>query len=364
MAPTVSILILNWNGWEDTLECLESLYQINYPDYNVIVVDNHSEDDSLNKIKEYSAGGITVGSKFFDYDPVNKPIRVFEYAKEDNTEDTKKGDTEYAEEENTEETEESNTEYAKEDAPEANINFKKEFLNLPSNQRLIILKNDENYGFAEGNNIGIKYILNTFDSDYIMLLNNDTVVNKEFLNQLVKIAETDPKIGILGPKIYYYDFQGQSNVVANLCGKINLSRYPGYYDITETSDYQRYHDDEKRYNGVIECDWVSGAALLMKSKDLPLKTLNRDLFFGCEDIDLALRLKEYGYKSVVVSDSHIWHKEGISRKKRSSASVRRALMEIKSNLTFLKAHNGRYYWFLPLYFLQIAKIYLLVMLKR
>jgi len=47
--PKVSIIILNWNGWEDTIECLESLYQITYPNYDVIVVDNGSEDESVDK---------------------------------------------------------------------------------------------------------------------------------------------------------------------------------------------------------------------------------------------------------------------------------------------------------------------------
>ena len=49
MCPRVSIIILNWNGWEDTIECLESLYQINYDNYNVILVDNDSKDESLKK---------------------------------------------------------------------------------------------------------------------------------------------------------------------------------------------------------------------------------------------------------------------------------------------------------------------------
>ena len=48
--PKVSIIILNWNGWEDTLECLESLYQITYPNYEVIVVDNDSKNQSVKKI--------------------------------------------------------------------------------------------------------------------------------------------------------------------------------------------------------------------------------------------------------------------------------------------------------------------------
>jgi GT2 family glycosyltransferase len=47
--PRVSIIILNWNGWRDTIECLESLYRIDYPNYDVIVVDNSSTDDSIEK---------------------------------------------------------------------------------------------------------------------------------------------------------------------------------------------------------------------------------------------------------------------------------------------------------------------------
>ena len=80
--PRVSIIILNWNGWKDTIECLESIYQITYQNYDVIVVDNGSKDDSVQKIKEYCEGKIKVESKFFEYDPSNKPIYVLEYTRE------------------------------------------------------------------------------------------------------------------------------------------------------------------------------------------------------------------------------------------------------------------------------------------
>ena len=76
--PHVGIIVLNWNSWEDTLECLESLYQIDYPNYSVIVMDNGSENKSIRKIKEYSKGGIKVKSKFCKYIPDNKPIEVIE----------------------------------------------------------------------------------------------------------------------------------------------------------------------------------------------------------------------------------------------------------------------------------------------
>ena len=76
--PRVAIIILNWNGWKDTLECLESVYQINYPEYDVVVVDNNSNDDSLEKIENYCAGKIKVESSFFEYQDKN-PVKIFEY---------------------------------------------------------------------------------------------------------------------------------------------------------------------------------------------------------------------------------------------------------------------------------------------
>jgi len=83
MKPKVSIIILNWNGWKDTIECLESVYQITYPNYNVIVVDNGSEDESIEKIREYCKGKIKVESKFFEYNLGNKPIKIIEYTREE-----------------------------------------------------------------------------------------------------------------------------------------------------------------------------------------------------------------------------------------------------------------------------------------
>ncbi len=324
MNPLVAIIILNWNGWPDTLECLESLFQINYPNFEVILVDNNSQDQSIQKIKEYCQGEIQVESPFFQYQKNNKPIKIKLITNEESEFESK---------------------IAKD-------------LNSPSNQKITLIKNYENYGFAKGNNIAIKYSIQNLNPDYILLLNNDTVVNRDFLTKMIQSAEEDINIGILGPLIYYYDCNGRNNVVANLGGKLDIHKYPGYYDLIEVSNPGDYSEN------IIECDWVSGAALMLKINDIPIKYLNEKLFFGCEDIDLAILLKNQDYKSIIVLDSHIWHKEGVSRKKRSSDSIKRALMEIKSNLSFLKTHNPYYYQYLPLYILQIIKLYLLVIIKR
>ncbi len=340
MKPLVTIVVLNWNGWKDTLECLESLYQIQYPNYNVILVDNHSQDQSLNQIREYCQGLITIKSPFFTYQTKNKPIQIKEITYQE-TDDRKQF---------------QNDENDTKQGPEFNQkNAKNE--NQDTKHNLTLIKNDKNYGFAKGNNIAINYALKNHHPDYILLLNNDVAVDPDFLTRLVQKAGDDMRLGIVGPLIYYYDWDGRTDVVANLGGKVNLNKYPGYYDLTETDNLDNFSDD------MIECDWVSGAAMLLKIKELPLKFLNEKLFFGCEDIDLALNLKKYEYKSAIVLDSYIWHKEGVSRKKRSSEGVKRALMEIRSNLTFIKAHKNHYYLYLPLYLLQIGVLYLKVIMK-
>src|SRR3989344_4915153 len=77
-----------------------------------------------------------------------------------------------------------------------------------SNFQFKLIKNGENLGFAEGNNVGINYAIG-WGADYILLLNNDTAVDKNLINELITTALSDEKIGIVVPKIYFakgYEF--------------------------------------------------------------------------------------------------------------------------------------------------------------
>ena len=255
----VSIIILNWNGWEDTIECLESIYQNGYHNYDLVVVDNNSNDESINKIREYCNGKIKIESSFFSYNPQNKPIEIVETV-----------------------------------FNEFNEN------NIKSNsKRLILIKNDKNLGFAEGNNIGIDYALNNLNSDYVLLLNNDTVVDKKFLVEMLKVSESDHKIGIVGPKIYYYN---DPNRLWFVGGKISwkfcrgLNR--GYNEI-----------DKGQYNKLIDVEYISGCAFLIKKEVIKkIGLLDKRYFLYFEEIDWTLRASNLGYRSVYVSKGNVWHK--------------------------------------------------------
>ena len=259
--PKVAIIILNWNGWKDTIESLESIFLIEYPNYNVVLVDNNSSDDSIKKIIDYTKGDLKVKSSFFEYSLEKKPIK-YTLLKE---------------------IEITNHSTNNEDVP------------------LTIIKTETNHGFAEGNNIGIRYGLNKLNPDYFLLLNNDTVVDKYFLNSLVIEGENNKKIGLLGPKIYYYD---NPNIIWCIGGKIDWKLARGLNVGTNECDNGQYDDVIKE-----NFDYISGSALMIKKKVIEeVGLLDKRFFLYFEETDLALRASLKGYKNLFVPDAKIWHK--------------------------------------------------------
>ncbi len=322
--PKVSVIILNWNGWKDTIECLESLYQIDYPNFDIILVDNHSQDDSIQRIRDYCDGKIVPKSTFYSYNKENKPIQIFEYTQKETERDMQ-------------------------------TNISEGYHDLSSDKKLILIKNDKNYGFAEGNNVGIRYSLKTLNPQYILLLNNDTVVEKHFLTEMVKTGEDNKKIAVIGSKTYYYNFNDKNDILWSVGGTVDLSRYPGYHDI-DLNDKQPAIKNSK-----LDVDWISGAVMLIKTDMMPKNLLNSDFFFGCEDVDLCIEMKNKGFKMVTNLKAVVWHKAGASK---SKVKFRGISKEIKTNLKFMKAHKKNYKLHLPIYMLQVIYRYSSMFIKK
>jgi GT2 family glycosyltransferase len=87
-------------------------------------------------------------------------------------------------------------------------------------REILLISADQNYGYGEGNNIGMRYALYG-RSDAVLLLNNDTVVDPEFLTELVKASEEQQSGGFFGPKIYYYEWNGRKDVISHAGGVLN-----------------------------------------------------------------------------------------------------------------------------------------------
>jgi GT2 family glycosyltransferase len=320
--PRVSIVILNWNGWKDTIECLESLFQISYPIYNIIVIDNGSKDDSVTGIKKYANGNLVVGSKFFEFSTENKPIEIREYTKEGAEAGEMLGDV---------------------------------FTALPSNKKMILIKNDKNYGFAEGCNIGIRYAFAVLEPEYVLLLNNDTVVESNFLDELVKATSTEECIGFVGPIVYYYDYNGRKDVInsagVDLILRSGSTRHIGMEEV-----------DRGQYDGTRIVDSLEGSCLLIRKKVLDEIGLFKSSFFAYwEETDLCKRGSDAGYKCACVQTAKIWHK--ISS---SATSKFFTYQMIRNRLWFMKDHTStlEYYSFLGYFFFREFPVYIGVYLRR
>jgi len=179
-----------------------------------------------------------------------------------------------------------------------------------SHLKLRILRNKINLGFAEGNNVGIRYALKN-GADYILILNNDTTVDKDLLVQLIKQASLDNRIGILGPKIYFapgYEYH-KERYKLNERGKV-FWYAGGLIDWNNVYCSHRRVDevDKGQYDKVEETDFVSGCAMLVKKEVFEkIGLFDPRYFLYLEDADFCHRAKKAGFKVVYTPPGKVWH---------------------------------------------------------
>ena len=227
-----------------------------------------------------------------------------------------------------------------------------------------LVQNDKNYGFAEGNNIGIRYALNNFAPEYLLLLNNDTVVAPEFLTEMVKVAETNTAIGIAGAKLYYYNNPTQ---LQSLWGKIDF--WKGQVIETPKIVTERFKSielDEGQYNQIREVDSIKGCCFLIKKRALQdIGLLDKSYFSFWEETDYCFRATKENYKTVYVPNAKVWHKGAQSEKKIPGLSryymTRNRFKFMKKHATkwqyrcFLMYFFGFYFWLATGYYLILCR---------
>jgi len=180
---------------------------------------------------------------------------------------------------------------------------------------LIVIKNDKNLGFSGGHNVAIKYALEN-GADYILILNNDTYVDKNFLSQLLEVSRIDQNIGILCPKIY---FAPGAEFHKDRYSKNELGRVfwyaGGRMDWANVGGYHRGVDevDKGQYNKIEETEIATGCCMLVKKEVFEKVGLLDDKYFlYYEDSDLNMRAKDSNFKIMYVPNSIIWHKNAES----------------------------------------------------
>lgn len=222
-SPLLTIIVLTWNNFVDTAECLHSLRKLNYPRYNVVLVDNGSTDGSIERLQ----------SAFPEVD---------------------------------------------------------------------IIKNDGNLGYAGGNNIGIKQALSD-GAEYLLILNNDTIVDSNLATKLVSIGRARKDLGVLGCANYYYD---NRETIQFSGGMID-------WKTGDVIDTTRHKIDAGQFEPLREVDTVAGSCLFFPMTVIKtVGLLDNRYFLTFEESDLCCRVKKAGYKVYTHMGARIWHKVSVS----------------------------------------------------
>lgn len=218
MKPLVSIIIVNWNSKDNLRECLNSIKNIKYSNYEVILVDNNSSDGSLDMVV-------------------------------------------------------------------------KEF------PKVRVVKSDKNLGFAGGNNLGFK----ESKGEFILFLNNDTLITKDFLTELVKYIKNRSKVGIVQPKILFHRPGTYLHHKINSVGSFILKSGFLFH-----LDYGR---EDLNHETPYEAFSAYGACFLTRRKIIEkIGLFDPDYFAYFEETDFCQRVLLSGYKIMIIPSIFIYHK--------------------------------------------------------
>ena len=252
--PRVTIVILNWNSFEVTLDCLLSLRKMEYRNFEVILVDNGSVDGSPTKLQE--------------------------------------------------------------NAPEIRL-----------------IRNATNLGFAAGCNVGIRDAIRR-GTDYVLLLNNDTIVAPDFLTQLVSVAESNEKIGAASPKVLFFDHPDRLNYAGGEHRRWRL--FPKVFGLRKLND--------GAFDKAREVSFLTGCAFLIKAEVVrKIGVLEEVYFHFYEDIEWSLRVLKAGYKAMYVPSAVIWHKEHyVTDKNQGNGFIEFYLA--RANMIFARKHVPLKLW--------------------
>jgi GT2 family glycosyltransferase len=245
--PLVSIVLVNWKGLSDTLDCVRSCLTMQGPPFEIVIVDNDSQDGS--------AEALTAA--------------------------------------------------------------------LGSNPAVTLLLSKQNLGYAGANNLAITRALDS-GTDFVWLLNNDTIVNPKTLQSLVDAAAAHPRAGMLGSKILYFD---HPNTIwfAGASIQKHGNRYTVHRGFKEI--------DRGQYDQIEEVEYVTGCSLLVRAATLrDIHLMPDEYFMYWEDVEWCTRARLAGWSCLYVPQSTLLHKVNSSTRGQSGLRMR---YETRNRLHYL-----------------------------
>ena len=265
----VFIIILNWNGWRDTIACLESVLRSTYPRFRIVVCDNASTDESVERIAEWAEGRLQASCPTASLDrlitpPVSKPIPFVL----------------------------------------ADLSRQNE---LPGDEEpLILLQTGANRGFAAGVNAGLRLALRA-RADYVWILNNDTLVESTALDELVKHMREKPQAGICGSTLLYCD---HPEVIQALGGSVFNPWLARGRHVSGGAPLHSTMIDAEQIESRLS--YVVGASMLVRRSLVEeIGLMSEQYFLYFEELDWALRARSR-FSLAYAAGAIVYHREGAS----------------------------------------------------
>ena len=201
-----------------------------------------------------------------------------------------------------------------------------------NNKKIHIIRNKKNKGFSKSNNQGINFAMSKKEFDYVILLNNDTLIKRDLLELLVKKSK---KLNhqIIQPLILNYE----GSKIWNAGGKTN-NFFGTFKTLNKGKSFEKF---KSKYHFI---DWFTGCCVLIKTDVFKKVGYFDERFFAYyEDIDYSIRLKENGYSIVLMTDSYLQHYESASSKSTNQSEGNLSpyvhYLNIRNHILILKKHS-------------------------
>ncbi len=165
---------------------------------------------------------------------------------------------------------------------------------------------NDNKGYSGGFNAGINYVKSKYNPDYFLISNNDVIIDSDAVNELVKVAEREEKVGFVTGKVYFFDYKGRKDILQTVGKKFRgKSLIPNHIGSGEV--------DKGQYDHVVKLEACDDVYILVSKDVIDLtKGYDENFFHENEETDWHLRSKKLGFEIFFSSKAKIWHKLSVT----------------------------------------------------
>lgn len=234
--PRIGIVVLNYRNYRDTVECVRALERLDYPSFEIVIVDNDSRNESEDVLRETFPGHT-------------------------------------------------------------------------------VIQSGANRGYAAGNNVGLRHAMGR-GAEYIVILNNDTLVAPDFLTRMTAFGSNNPEAGLLGALIIDEDGRLDRMSARRIppLSEIFWNRGPGkWFGVHKGLEARGYYQSFEKFDEPTEVEIISGSCMVLRTRLLEdVGLLDEATFLFWEEFILAERVRRTSFKTFLLPDVRVTHKGGRS----------------------------------------------------